>query len=330
MLRILFFCLAFIHFNSIGRAAEFYSVQSDGATTILLWGPITSGDFDRFQEVLDRSISSGVHVRRLHLASVGGDVDEALKIGRLVREYGIFTSAPQLHRKYVYGDRVIRKTYRMCGGRLQGRAPMVSHADGLDYVEGAEVEPACICASACSLIWFAGLQRNGQVGVHRSYFSQVPPDVDFKTYSEALEGSHSDIGAYLSEMRAPSAVFEQMKNTSSEDLYFFETKNYEFEIDKTVPPPIPSIDSVYDEFVRARCPRALSDAEAKEYGKLSMIERLGYYLDIDRDLERIPSKMTKEGMATLEEYRRRDEAETNCREKTADDMQRSSQGLIPG
>lgn len=327
MLRMLFLFLALVQFQGIGRAADFYSVKNDGATSVLLWGPIIQGDFDKLNELLDQSIENGVHVRRLHLVSIGGDVDEALKIGRLVREYGVFTSAPELRRKYVTGDRLTRITYRMCGGKLLGRPPMVSNPDGLKYVEGAEVEPECICASACSLIWFAGLQRSGQVGVHRSYFAQVPSDVDFETFSEALEGSHSEIGDYLSEMRVPAAVFEQLKNTSSEELFFFETKSYDPEIDKTLPPPLPSVDSVFDEFLRARCPKGLSDVEALDYGRLLMTKEFGYFLN--ENLERIPARMTEEAMIVLENYRARAEAEANCRTKTADDMQKSTQGLMP-
>ena len=90
----------------------------------LLSGDIVKGDYERVATFLDAH-----RPKMFALNSNGGDVDEALKIGRLFRKFLVLTLVPT------------KSSY--CGGE------------------------DCTCASACALIWFGGVNRGGTVGLHR-------------------------------------------------------------------------------------------------------------------------------------------------------------------
>jgi len=78
----------------------------------------------------------------------------------------------------------------------------------------------CHCASACFLIWAAGVERTGSVlGLHRptieaTAFAKMPPDRAGVLYRQLL----SEIGRYLAEMEVPRQFIEIMTNTSSKDV----------------------------------------------------------------------------------------------------------------
>jgi hypothetical protein len=78
----------------------------------------------------------------------------------------------------------------------------------------------CHCASACFLIWAAGVQRSGDVlGLHRptieaTAFAKLPPDRAGVLYRQLL----SEIDRYLAEMEIPRQFIEIMTNTSSKEI----------------------------------------------------------------------------------------------------------------
>jgi hypothetical protein len=81
--------------------------------------------------------------------------------------------------------------------------------------------PDCICASACALIWFGAVIREGRVGLHRPRFtdpafSALPPDVASGTYRKALQ----DISQYLEEMEAPRPLIDAMVATASSEIHW--------------------------------------------------------------------------------------------------------------
>jgi len=125
----------------------------------LIRGPIETGDHERFLAFY-RQHHPGL--ASLDLLSPGGKVDEAIKMGRVVRKYLISVRAPMysgLDRKMFLG--------RICDGT-----------------------PDCVCASACALIWLGAVVRDGRVGLHRPRFtdpafSALPPDAASKAYRQA-------------------------------------------------------------------------------------------------------------------------------------------------
>jgi hypothetical protein len=123
-------------------------------------------------------------VSEVELISDGGSAYEAIRIGRLLRKYLITT--------YVSGLASLR-----CAST------------------------GCICASACALIWFGGVQRMGTVGLHRPRFddpdfANLPPEDATKLYRRSLK----EIEGYLEEMEAPQPIIEDMIATSSSDIHW--------------------------------------------------------------------------------------------------------------
>ena len=116
---------------------------------LILEGKIVSGDYDRLRNFVGTKsnfdkISSGVF-----LASPGGSIAEAMKIGRLIRALRLSTDAPSGPPMGIpkFGKSVIQANNLV--------APQT------DY----------LCASACFLVYVSGVYRKlnwvGRLGVHR-------------------------------------------------------------------------------------------------------------------------------------------------------------------
>jgi hypothetical protein len=151
------------------QSAEVYCNNPQCQLVARLVGPIEKGDYQKVAAFIPAHQPAVVY-----LDSPGGDVDEALKIGRLFRAQLIET------------DIWFRNDNR------------------------------AICASACALIWFGGIERNSVVGLHRPrftdpMFASLPPAKAAEVYRQVLER----INIYLREMEVPASIIEQMTNTSS-------------------------------------------------------------------------------------------------------------------
>jgi hypothetical protein len=157
-------------------------------------GQISKGDYDKVAAFIRAHFP---FLRAFSLASPGGDVDEAIKIGRLFRKYLMVTLAP-----IVWSD---------------GDFPSLSANDGSsrDLCRGAD----CACASACALVWMGGVNRGGTVGLHRPrivdpMFRGLPPADASTAYRRVMES----IAAYLNEVEVPKSVIESMVATGSSDI----------------------------------------------------------------------------------------------------------------
>jgi hypothetical protein len=163
--------------------------------TVLLNGPIIPGDAAKFGKFL-----------RLHhpfldeviLTSSGGSVDDAMKIGRLIRKDLIKTKAA--HENNPDSPKGNGRFYDFEKG------PSWCHDGPSSY---------CHCASACFLIWSAGVERYGSsLGLHR------PTTTSTDTPSN--EASHHrlllDTAAYLKEMEVPDRFIQLMVNTVSTEI----------------------------------------------------------------------------------------------------------------
>jgi hypothetical protein len=170
-----------------------------------LWGflngQISKGDYDKVVAFLR---AHHPFIANFSLASPGGDVDEALKIGRIFRRYLFTTWAPSS--AHLGAD----------GSEIHDDAPALSFGSR-DLCRG----PDCICASACALIWMGGVGRIGTVGLHRPriddpMFRGLPAADASTAYRRVLES----ISAYLNEVEVPQSVIESMVATSSNDIHW--------------------------------------------------------------------------------------------------------------
>ena len=158
----------------------------------LLVGPIAPGDYEKVLAFYRRNhpFLSGFTI-----VSGGGNVLEAIKIGRLFRKYLIGTSAA-LRIPQSFGD-----IFSVVGARLE--------------CEGEK----CACASACALIWFGGVDRFGSAGLHRPRTN----DPEFKSSSPAAATALyrqvlTAIRDYMDEMEVPKPLIESMIATGSADI----------------------------------------------------------------------------------------------------------------
>jgi hypothetical protein len=158
----------------------------------LIYGPIEQGDYEKVRAFYRQNHP---FLSAFTLASPGGSVLEAFKIGQLFRKYLITVFAP------------VR----------------VTSADGRErFILAGEPEcdsGRCICASACALIWFGAVDHWGTVGLHRLHtddpsFKALDPPAAAEAYRRVLDS----IRRYLDEMEVPKPMIEAMVATGSADI----------------------------------------------------------------------------------------------------------------
>lgn len=183
-------------------AAEFSTscptpTQPNVGCWILLRGPIVQGDSERLWATLKSQPRGSDIYRYLLLDSPGGDVAEALKLTKIVRDALLET---------------------------QNSAVVLT---------GLLKSPAYTCASSCVLILMAGVQRNfspndgGRLGLHRPSFSaetysgKSPP-------SDLAERQHQTmryVREFLLSEGMPQRLVEEMMNRSSREIYWVDFMN---------------------------------------------------------------------------------------------------------
>lgn len=199
-------------------AAEFNTRLFNGRIIdSTLEGEIQPGDYDRFvTQILNGGLGT-----ELWLNSPGGDVFEAMKIGRLVRELRLDTHAPD---------------------RVGNTAFCSAHPQGTDLNK-------CSCASACFLIFVAGVNRHGShLGIHRVFPSH--DSLKFMTPDEAavVSGKATNaVSAYLAEMGVPIHFIQRLMVIPSNKIEWVS----EEDISRYFSGYIPQL----SEWVAAKCPK---------------------------------------------------------------------------
>jgi len=183
---------------------------------LILEGQIVPRDYDKLRSFLsDRAtfdkISHGVF-----LASPGGNVAEAMNIGRLIRSLRLSTEAPP-------GGADLR--------RLGGNA--IAPDDLRDFRNYG-------CASACFLVFVSGIYRNengaGRLGVHRPFRagsgSKTPAAGDDPIVDGAVRAA---IKNYLSEMDAPPKYADLMFAVPSARVRWITQHELDTDLDGLIP-----------------------------------------------------------------------------------------------
>ncbi len=191
------------------RAAEIYSSgrrpAPDTCRKILIKGTILPGDATKFAQVVRRNHP---FLNYVLLWSSGGSVEEAIKIGRLIRKGLLETEAPSGE----ISDRLRGKGWYFSSTIVPGCPERDVHT--------APRGPGCHCASACFLIWSAGVERSGtSLGLHRptiasTAFANLPPNRASVLYRQLL----LDIDKYLTEMEVPRRFIDVMMDTTSTEI----------------------------------------------------------------------------------------------------------------
>jgi len=184
---------------------------------LLLEGKIVRGDYDRLRAFLsDKTIFDKIN-GGVFLASPGGDVAEAIRIGRLIRALNLSTEAPS--------------------GRPTANKPFAPSIEADDLVNPRQDAG---CASACFLLFVSGIYRNinwaGRLGVHRPFRvranmqpvrTSADPFVDIAV-RHAIE-------SYLREMDVPAKYADLMFSTAPNKVRWITQEELDSDLDGLIP-----------------------------------------------------------------------------------------------
>jgi len=310
-------------------AADFSYKCTPVSCEIQLKGAIKQRDSEKFLNILRNLKKEGRLIASLTLLSPGGDVSEAIKIGRIVRKSFIFTFSP------------IYSTYRPSlpenlapGSRAKEKAIKEMLSNQFDYLaaetldgtrisnsrRAAEVTKSlqsaiiydqdALCASACALIAISGLIRFGTVGLH--HLSVENKNIDYDDLDKILGQGNDEVATYLAEMRAPRSFLDDIVSTPSREIKWVNFHD------------IGSVDPVFNEYSLGKC-GGLTDQQQEDRLNLDALKSIGMYFS--RQNEMIERTITKPELRYLEELEVISEAAAKCRGDLYFKAQRHAQGL---
>ena len=134
-----------------------------------------------------KALAAPSHGITVHIAtSDGGDVNTALRIGRILRDL---------------------QSHIIIGG-------FVSTPTGMD--------PTDECVSSCVFLLAGGVSRLviGRVGVHRPYFTALSTKLAPAEVSQAYEQQRTMIIKYLNDMNIPLSLLDFMDETPPESIHY--------------------------------------------------------------------------------------------------------------
>ena len=175
------------------NAANFLRADNNG---LVIFGPIQQGDYIKFKQAL-RTFERPPIIK---LASTGGELFEALKMGRLIRQLKLSTEAPTKGSKHVCGFSV-------------WSAPEVDSPN----VYGKR----CVCASACFFLWASGAERKtGDIAVHRaSAEGDEVAKMTLSQYSKMYDEGQEEMQNFLNEMGFPPKWYDLISSIPSTEFY---------------------------------------------------------------------------------------------------------------
>ena len=216
-LSISFSALAFTLTCGVGpsNALEQYRVFRG---TLVLEGKFVSGDSDRLRNFLGDKANFDKIRGGIFLASPGGNLIEAMKIGRLIRALRLNTDAPSGPPTGAqrFGESVIR--------------PQMLVDPRHNYV----------CASACFFVYVAGIYRNlnwtGRLGIHRPRI----PAVDEKGFSAERAFNltwriRNILTVYLEEMDVPRKYVDLMYSVPPDEVRWITQREYDADLRGYIP-----------------------------------------------------------------------------------------------
>jgi hypothetical protein len=204
----LLFAVFFVFSAPPAAAAELRGDPANASgATVVFEGAIERGDFERLKNFI---VDSG-QVREIYLASPGGNLAEAVKIGLLVRYLRLATVVP---------------------------SKQLTHYDRASAVarHGLKEDKDYTCASACFFIFVAGIYRSADdhgspiLGIHgptlmASAAAKLPPE----RAAMAIDQTRKVIGDYFSAMDVPTKYTEEVNAVPKTRMRWI--RNDEFQSD---------------------------------------------------------------------------------------------------
>ena len=199
-------CVACVLWSATANAAEIRMDPAAGGA--VLEGKIDVGDFDKFKSFL----LSGNNPVEIYLASPGGVLAEAMKIGLLIRTLKLSTVVP--------GKALTNQSRELAAARHDLKDPKA------DY----------LCTSACFFIFVAGIHRSSDdighaiLGIHSPSLSESALNkLSFDQVAVADDQIRTAIENYLKVMDVPAKYAEDMFSVPKGKVQWI--RNDEFEAD---------------------------------------------------------------------------------------------------
>lgn len=193
--------------------------RADGtsAAGVIIEGEITRGDARKLLEIY--KYYGNVAAEKVYLRSLGGDVEEAMELGRLIRRLRLSTEVPI---------------------QFEGKEP-------LTLVHPANHDNFA-CASACFLAFAGGIERSGNaLALHRPYLSkETAANISDAIHETAQKQVIAEVRNYLQQMEVDRFFIEKMLWTNSQDAYPTTVADV---LDHHLSGTVPSI----EEIVLAKC-----------------------------------------------------------------------------
>lgn len=184
--------------------------------SLILEGKIETGDYTSVRRFLRdesnfKKISTGVF-----LASPGGNVREALRIGYLIRTLQLSTEAPSIPPP----DR------RVVGSSIFSPAELTNRQNFQ-------------CVSACFLIYVAGIERKlgwiGRLGIHQPRLEYKPPGASEADTKIASLEIRSVIKVYLDKMNVPNKYLELIYSAPPNDVRWITQVEFDADLKGYIP-----------------------------------------------------------------------------------------------
>jgi hypothetical protein len=194
-----------------------------GERSVIVEGKIEAGDYDKPRSIYGErgqtEFSLGLpEVKVLSLASPGGDLAEAMKIGRLVRTLKLITNVPS--RIGPHSTLGIVNEHKL-------KNPQANY----------------VCASACFFIFVAGVKRTDDLGsgdailgVHGPYLS----DSDLRSLGgdQAIASAsrlRTTVENYLKEMSVPAKYADMMFAVPKDEVRWIGEADFHAELEGVIP-----------------------------------------------------------------------------------------------
>ena len=200
-------------------AAEFTFDRFYPTPAVLMEGTIEAGDSEKLQKLID-----GRYVFSIYLASPGGDVVEAMKIGRVMRELNLTAIVPT-------------------------KIP-ADMAEELTQRHGIRSRDNNVCLSACFFVLAGGIYREGFatddviLGVHKPYLSNsdlLTMNADQSMTSEI--NIHQIIHSYLNEMGISAKYEYLMFSAQKDELIWINSREFSNDLAGFVPELVDWVDA---------------------------------------------------------------------------------------
>jgi hypothetical protein len=239
---------------------------------IIIEGTIEHGDFDTFVRIAKENQG---RVSGVHIFSPGGDFNEAMKIGRVMRAL-----------------------------ELSSQAPMKSQSGQPNCEDMLGIRPNdpknCTCASAGFFIHVGSIHRGGTyLAVHRPYFSKGKfGELSQAEAQRTFDALQENARAYLQEMGVPKHIQEDILGTPSDRTLILDEKTIKTYFWLDIP--------YRHEWKKNRC-SILSESEnqrSEDFSRRILRARNASEADLSRqeweDLSTLQKKQTEERKCAIE------------------------------